>query len=141
MNLTTDEILLDMAKTFKERNAMYKDNYKMVGTVMVAMFPGGVCLETEADFNRWHLFELLVVKLTRFVNSGLVHEDSIHDIAIYAAMIETLLQHQRQSIGPKRRKYETQSTSKESDEASRQDSGNHRSAGIGIDARYDGHQR
>ena len=41
--------------------------------------------------NKWHLFELMVVKLTRFANSGLTHQDSIHDLAVYAAMVESLV--------------------------------------------------
>jgi len=39
---------------------------------------------------RWHLFELLIVKLTRFANQSFGHQDSIHDAAIYAAMIESI---------------------------------------------------
>lgn len=85
------DILDSAAKTFRERNAVYKDNFKKVGAVMAALFPDGVQLHTEEDHNTYHLFELLIVKLTRFVNSGLRHEDSIHDIAVYAAMIETLV--------------------------------------------------
>lgn len=85
------DILAEMAETFRERNKVYGDNYKRVGAAMVAMFPQGVHLKTEEDFNRWHLFELMVVKLTRFANTGLVHQDSIHDAAVYAAMVESLI--------------------------------------------------
>lgn len=77
-----------MAETFKQRNAIYGDNWKRVGAVMTAMFPEGVVLKTAEDFNRWHLFELIVVKMTRFANSGLTHTDSIHDPSVYGAMIE-----------------------------------------------------
>ena len=85
------DILAEMAETFRERNKVYGDNYKRVGATMVAMFPQGVHLKTEEDFNRWHLFELMVVKLTRFANTGLMHQDSIHDAAVYAAMVESLI--------------------------------------------------
>lgn len=88
---TAADILQQMADTFRERNAIYGDNYKRVGEVMVAMFPNGVVLRTAEDFNRWHLFELLVVKLTRFANSGLLHSDSVHDASVYGAMVESLL--------------------------------------------------
>lgn len=84
-------ILDEMADTFRERNKIYGDNYKRVGAVMSAMFPHGVMLKTAEDFNRWHLFELQIVKLTRFANSGLTHQDSIHDEAVYAAMVESLI--------------------------------------------------
>lgn len=89
------EILAAAADTFRERNAKYKDNYQKVGAVMAALFPDGVQLRTADDHNFYHLFELMIVKLTRFVNSGLTHADSIHDLAVYAAMCESLSnQHQ-----------------------------------------------
>jgi hypothetical protein len=84
------DILIEMGNTFRERNKVYGDNYKRVGAAMEAMFPNGVFLKTTDDFNRWHLFELIIVKLTRFANSGLTHTDSIHDAAVYAAMVESL---------------------------------------------------
>ena len=79
-----------MADTFEERNKVYGDNYKVVGELMAKMYPDGVTLKTPDDFNRWHLFELMVVKLSRFTQSGLTHKDSIHDLAVYAAMVESL---------------------------------------------------
>ena len=85
------DILAEMANTFRERNKVYGDNYKRVGDVMIAMFPSGVQLRTAEDFNTWHLFELMIVKLTRFANTDLTHKDSIHDAAVYAAMVESLL--------------------------------------------------
>lgn len=82
------DVLQQMADTFRERNKVYGDNYKRVGEVMVALFPNGVTLDTPDAFNTWHLFELMIVKLTRFVVSDLKHLDSIHDLAVYAAMVE-----------------------------------------------------
>lgn len=84
------DVLQGMADTFRERNKVYGDNYKRVGAVMEAMFPDGIQLNTAAGYNKWHLFELMVVKMTRFANSGLKHQDSIHDLAVYAAMVEFL---------------------------------------------------
>jgi hypothetical protein len=91
MNKDAAKILEDMAETFRERNKVYGDNYKTVGEVMVALFPKGVNLKTVDDYNVWHLFELMVVKITRFANNGLKHKDSIHDAAVYAAMVESLI--------------------------------------------------
>jgi hypothetical protein len=85
---TVPELLEAAATTFRERNEKYKDNKDNVGAVMVGMFPDGVVLKTKDDFVRWHLFELMVVKMTRFANSGLQHKDSIHDLGIYAFMVE-----------------------------------------------------
>lgn len=90
------EILAEMADTYRERNRVYGDNYKRVGAVMAALFPEGMKLSRAEDFNSWHLFELMVVKLTRFANSGLTHQDSIHDLAVYAAMVESLLNKDQQ---------------------------------------------
>lgn len=90
-------VLSHMAETFRERNANYADNYKQVGKIMAVLHgpqapvPATGLVGSEEQFNVWHLYELLVVKLTRFANSGLAHRDSIHDIAVYAAMIESIL--------------------------------------------------
>lgn len=80
-----------MAETFEERNAVYGDNYKMVGKIMAVMFPEGAP-PNLLHSDQFHLFELKIVKLTRFAISGLQHIDSIHDDAVYSAMIEDILQ-------------------------------------------------
>ena len=83
-------ILAEMAKTYRERNQVYGDNYKNVGKVMAILFPDGAPAELLHS-DHFHLFELMIVKITRFAISGLSHEDSIHDTAVYAAMIEAIL--------------------------------------------------
>lgn len=85
-------ILEEMAETFRERNKVYGSNCEMVGSVMQALFPNGVVLRTPEEFERWHLFELKIVKLTRFVISGLTHVDSIHDDGVYSSMVESLVE-------------------------------------------------
>lgn len=87
----TPAILEDMARTFRERNAVYGNNCELVGRVMTALFPAGVTLKTEDDFLRWHLLELMIVKITRFAISGLTHIDSCHDTAVYGAMLEAVI--------------------------------------------------
>jgi hypothetical protein len=89
------DVLRAMADTFAERNAVYGDNYKRVAPVIKALFPDGVPQELVVS-DRWHLFELLVVKLSRFAVSNLTHEDSIHDAAVYGAMIQRDLQESKQ---------------------------------------------
>lgn len=91
-------ILAESASTFESRNAVYKDNAVNVGAVMRGFFPNGIQLTTAEDHRIYHLFELLVVKLTRFANSGLTHQDSIHDAIIYGAMVEDLVSPARHSI-------------------------------------------
>lgn len=83
------ELLRAAAQTFEERNAVYGSNYKMVGPMVQILFPQGVPPALVAS-HRWHLFELILVKLSRFAISGLTHEDSIHDLTVYAAMVEML---------------------------------------------------
>ncbi len=92
MSVTPDKILLSAAATFTERNKEYRNNWRMVGPVMKEMFPDGIDLLTMEEQERFHIFSLIVVKLTRYaVNfQGGGHRDSIHDIAVYAAMLEAI---------------------------------------------------
>jgi len=87
------DVLADMARTYRERNAVYGDNFRMVGPMMRALFPDGVPAATLHS-DQFHLFELVLVKLSRFAISGLRHKDSIHDSAVYCAMIEAILNEQ-----------------------------------------------
>lgn len=89
-NTNASEILAEMSETFKQRNALYADNYKMVPQMVKVLFPNGVPPELVVT-DQWHLFELKLVKLTRFAISGLTHIDSIHDDAVYSAMIEAII--------------------------------------------------
>ena len=86
-------ILDEMADTFRQRNAVYGDNYRMVAKLVKVLFPNGVPSELVTT-DHWHLFELKLVKLSRFAISGLTHIDSIHDDAVYSAMIESILHEQ-----------------------------------------------
>ncbi|QJB22110.1 hypothetical protein XccvBFoX7_gp52c [Xanthomonas phage FoX7] len=92
-------ILRDMADTFAERNAAYGNNGIKVGDVMTALFPNGVSASSEADHRMWHLFQLVIVKLTRFVNSGLKHEDSARDAGVYFAMCQAEIKHHNLRCG------------------------------------------
>lgn len=83
-------ILDEMADTFRLRNAVYGDNYKMVAKLVAALFPNGVPPELVVT-DQWHLFELKLVKLSRFAISNLTHQDSIHDDGVYSAMIESII--------------------------------------------------
>lgn len=94
MPRTAAEILVEAGKTFEKRNASYANNYKMVPKLVKVLFPDGVPSEL-VESEQWHLFELKLVKLTRFAISGLTHIDSIHDDAVYSAMIEAILEEQQ----------------------------------------------
>jgi len=84
------DVLAEMAITYRERNAIYGDNYKMVGKMVSVLWPNGVPQEIVIQ-DHFHLFELILVKLSRFAVSNLTHQDSIHDSAVYCAMIEAIL--------------------------------------------------
>lgn len=88
-------ILRAMADTFDERNAVYRDNSRMIPKLIRALFPHGVPSHL-VEQEEFHLFELILVKLARFASTELAHIDSIHDIAPYCAMIETILKEKQQ---------------------------------------------
>lgn len=82
-------VLEQAAKTYRQRHEVYGDNFRKVGAVMAALFPEGIALRTEDDHNRFHIFMLEVVKLTRYVENWSKggHEDSQLDLSVYAAML------------------------------------------------------
>lgn len=88
---TADEILNQGAETFFERQKTYKSNWRMVGPAFKALFPEGLTLKTEEDFNRFQFFMLMMVKISRYasnVDKG-GHSDSLIDLATYTAMLES----------------------------------------------------
>jgi hypothetical protein len=84
------DLLDKAADLYRQRNAVYGDNFEQIGPVMKGLFPNGIKLETEADFIRFHLLMLDVVKTSRYCNNfdkgG--HLDSIQDKTVYCAMVE-----------------------------------------------------
>lgn len=88
------DILAEGAATFRERNALYGSNYRMVAPMVRVLFPDGVPPELVTR-HEWHLFELMLVKLSRFAISRLRHVDSVHDLMVYAAMIESIVKEEQ----------------------------------------------
>jgi len=84
--------------TYKERNAIYQDNFRIVGRVMEALFPNGAPnLHDAHDYNRWHIFELVIVKLTRYVaNWGNPDDDSLVDMLPYLSILAAQDQEMRE---------------------------------------------
>lgn len=87
--VTAGDVLGEMAATFRERQSVYKDNYKMVAKLVAVLFPSGVPPELVVC-DQFHLFELALVKLSRYAISNLTHIDSAHDGAVYLAMCEAI---------------------------------------------------
>jgi len=89
---TVPEMLNDSAKIYEERNKLYGDNYKRFGPIMKLLFPQGITLSSESDFNRFGIFVQVVSKITRYsenFNRG-GHDDSLDDAAVYVMMLKEL---------------------------------------------------
>jgi hypothetical protein len=87
------KLLRGSADAYQERSAVYKDNFRSVGRVMEALFPDGApSLGPAVDYDRWHIFELIIVKLTRYANnySQGGHEDSVVDMVAYLGILHAL---------------------------------------------------
>jgi hypothetical protein len=83
-------ILRSMAATCEERQGMYGEVWRTVPMLVRDLFPEGVPEWLLTD-PRWHLFELLLVKVSRFAHSELKHQDSIHDAGVFSALIENVI--------------------------------------------------
>lgn len=80
------------ADIYEERNKLYGDNYKQFGEWVAKLFPLGVGLLSEEDFNRFGVLTQILSKLGRycqnFEQGG--HDDSLDDLAVYAMMLKEL---------------------------------------------------
>jgi hypothetical protein len=85
------DILEAGATTYRERNETYGDSYKRFGHVMQALFPDGYTVASPEGWNRLGILNMIISKLTRLSsNLDQPHLDSIHDIMVYAAMLEEI---------------------------------------------------
>jgi hypothetical protein len=78
-------------ETYRKRNKVYGNNYKRFGSIMHSLYPNGVKLNTEHQWNRFGIILQLISKLSRYVTdpeNG--HLDSIHDAGVYCFMLEEL---------------------------------------------------
>lgn len=92
MKRTVPERLKELGTLYEERNALYGDNYKHTGKVLKGMFPNGINLMTEKEFNEFALFIQLVHKTTRIAQSistyeQPLHADSLDDLSVYSQML------------------------------------------------------
>ena len=89
MSKSVPDRLKGLGKIYQERNALYGSNYKNFGKILMGMFPLGIELKDEEQFNRFALFLQLVHKISRYarnIQSG-GHQDSLDDLAVYAQMM------------------------------------------------------
>jgi hypothetical protein len=89
MTKTVPQRLSDLGHLFEERNKLYGSNYKNFGKVLTGMFPNGIVLQTEQEFNRFAIFVQIMHKTTRLAQSmpGAPHEDSCDDLSVYTQML------------------------------------------------------
>ena len=93
MSKTTSDILESAFKTHKEKGIEYGNTYLMHGEIMKALFPKGLTLESVHDFTQFGTLNMIVSKLGRYTSNvyrGNTHIDSLHDIIVYAAMLEEI---------------------------------------------------
>lgn len=86
------ELLEDAAATFRERNTTYGNNYKRAGRLLLALFPDDhiPAISTAEEALRLSLILSCLTKLQRYAHCFTAggHQDSAHDLMVYAAMLE-----------------------------------------------------
>ena len=92
--MNVPEELEKLGDLYKQRNAQYGDCYKHHGEIMEILFPGGWELNTKHDFNKFMLFNMLLIKLMRF-SQTMSHDDSLDDMAVYAQMLKEICHDKR----------------------------------------------
>jgi hypothetical protein len=85
--------LRNAATLYEQRNSVYKDNWKKAGACLNALFPDGMPPDQEI----LHLLSLAIVKISRFVNSDLKNEDSLDDLAVYAALMADIVKRRKEA--------------------------------------------
>jgi hypothetical protein len=86
------EQLTSLAETFREKNAAYGESFRQVGKVLMGLFPEGLEIKTEEEWNRLATFLHIIDKSIRYANNikkgG--HADSLDDIAVYSQILQML---------------------------------------------------
>jgi hypothetical protein len=89
--------------TFRDRNELYQDSFSRWGAVFTALFPDGVTAQSADGFNRITCLGHIIDKLVRYTTSfNEPHEDSILDLANYAAILGGLdaeIRHRDEPLG------------------------------------------
>lgn len=88
-SLSVPERLRAAAALYEDRNAIYGNDYKKAGGVLLALFPRGLELQTAGDFGRFALLLLCLSKIGRYAAQWTTggHPPSLEDLSVYAAML------------------------------------------------------
>lgn len=86
---------LDKARaTFKARNAAYSQGqdfgFEKHAAMLMALFPEGLTIKDTKQMARFILFVMVTVKVARYAEHMPTqgHEDSAHDLGVYALLME-----------------------------------------------------
>jgi hypothetical protein len=83
-----NEQLEQLAKLYIDKNKQYGDAYLTAGKIFHTLFPEGLNISTEKEFNRFAIFNHIINKVIRYsANWDYGHDDSLLDLAIYATML------------------------------------------------------
>lgn len=79
---------------FKQRNQTYREAYIGFGDVMAALYPEGLTVSGPDRFAELGVLIQIVSKVTRMTGNKdmAIHLDSVRDLKVYAAMLESLLE-------------------------------------------------
>jgi hypothetical protein len=85
------ELMKEAMKTFEERDQMYGKTYLEYGLFMKQLFPVGIELKSVDDFCRMGVLNMVISKILRYANNwDEPHKDSIHDLGVYAFILESI---------------------------------------------------
>lgn len=84
------DLLAEAATMYAKKNRTYGYNYRHFGRVMSGMFPDGLTVKGEEDWNRLGILLNLATCLQRYCHIPGGHEDSARDLTVYAAMLTEL---------------------------------------------------
>ena len=80
-----------ITKLYKQRNELYRDNYKIAGIIFQQLFKSGVEINTVEDYNRFAVLMQIINKLIRYsFNWDTGHPDSLNDMAVYSMILKEL---------------------------------------------------
>lgn len=97
---SANELLIEFSEFFLSKNAKenYGNSYLEFGKFCQCLFPKGLTLKTESDFNKAGIFFMQIHKMMRLskaiFGSGNNFEkpfDNAKDLSIYSAMLAELL--------------------------------------------------
>ena len=88
------ELLKEKAELFQRKSEEYGYSYLQYGDVMTAIFPNGMKVRPgDVDtWNRFGIYSMMVHKMLRLANTSCRSIDSVKDIQVYGAMLESIME-------------------------------------------------